>query len=508
MRYLTAVNWRDAARWHDEGWWKDDSLPGLLQHWSGIKPDEVAIVEAERRLTWSQLAGAMQRLGARLTDMGFGAGDAAIVRVPDSATFVACLLAAQAVGGVAVPLVHSTGQAEIDSIAERIGARVDFSSADFDLEADDLWRPLSAGEGRAYQPDPDAVADIMFTSGTTGRPKGAMNSANTKLSGLRGFLSELQPGPEEVWGVLVPMAHNAGWLYSYLPALATGSRSVVVRRGDPAAMLDVLEREGVTATFLVPTHGLDLMQAWRANRERWRLRLRYVLTGAASSPPGLIESFATDWGASVISLYGMTECQANLFTRPDDPIQIAAGTVGRPCPGAEVALRSPADGSVVEGPGVGEIVTRGALVFLGYFDDQTATAAAFSPDGWLRSGDLGERIEGNIRIVGRIKEVILRGGGTIVPEDVERGLEGAPGLGDVAVVGIPDQRLGEAICACITGDATLEQLRAHLAAKGVGRSFWPDMVVHFDDLPRTSVGKIRRNVLSGEASRRLSAAGA
>jgi len=506
MRYLVAQPWREAARWHAEGWWRDETLPGILRSWALSRPDATAIVEAGRRVTWAQLAGAMERLANELTARGFGQGDAAIVRLPDSAAFVACQLAVHAVGGVSVPLVHSTGEVEVEGITQRIGARVDFNSPDFDLNSAALWLPDPVQPAVRPAPDADAVADIMFTSGTTGKPKGAMNSANTKLSGLRGFLSELQPGPDEVWGVLISMAHNAGWLYSYLPSLLTGATSVVVRRGDPEAMLDTLEREAVTATFLVPTHAFDLVNTWRAHPGRWQLKLRYVLTGAASSPPGLIESLHEEWGATVISLYGLTECQANLFTRPSDPIAVAAGSVGRACPGAEVALRSPANGSFVEGAGVGEVVTRGPLVFLGYFDDQAATAAAISADGWLRTGDLGEWTDGNIKIVGRIKEVILRGGGTIVPGDVERGLDGADGVGEVAVVGVPDPRLGEAICACITGTSSLEQLRAHLAAKGVGKSLWPDFVVHFESLPRTSsVGKIRRNVLATEAAQRLAA---
>ena len=423
--------------------------------------------------------------------------------MPSSAAMVACQLAVHSVGGVSIPLVHTTGDAEVEAIARRIGARVDFSSAEFDLASADLWSPASVQPSVQAADDADAVAEIMFTSGSTGSPKGAMNSINTKLTGLRGFLAELQPG-DEIWGVTVSMAHNAGWLYSYLPALLTGAPCVIVRRGDPETMLETLDREGVTATFLVPTHGFDLITTWRAHPDRWHLKLRYVVTGAASAPPGLIEAMHNEWGATVISAYGLTECQANLFTRPGDHISVVAESVGRPCPGAEVALRNPGDGSIVDGPGVGEIVTRGPHVFLGYFDDQAATAASFTPDGWLRTGDLGERIGENIKIVGRIKNVILRGGATIVPEDVERGLAGALGMGDVAIVGVPDPRLGEAICACITGPATLQQLLEHLGARGVGRSLWPDVVIRFDALPRTkSAGKIRRNLLASEAAERL-----
>jgi acyl-CoA synthetase len=261
-------------------------------------------------------------------------------------------------------------------------------------------------------------------------------------------------------------------------------------------MLDTLVRERVTAAFLVPTHALDLMQAWKADRERWPLSLRYVITGAAACPPGLIAELRDEWGVKPISMYGMTECQGNLVTRPGDDLDIVATTVGRACPGAEVGLRSPADGTLATGSGAtGEVVTRGPLVYLGYYDDQAATAASFTKDGWFRSGDLGQYVGENIRIVGRIKNVILRGAATVVPEDVEAAILGCPGVEQIAVCGLPDERLGELICACVVGTAGREAIRAHLETSGVGSRLFPDVVVAFDELPTTSVGKIKRGEL-------------
>jgi cyclohexanecarboxylate-CoA ligase len=345
--------------------------------------------------------------------------------------------------------------------------------------------------------------EVMFTSGTTGRPKGVMNSANTKMSGLRGFLSTIDARLDDVWGVLAPMAHNAGWLYSYLPALCAGATAVFVGRGDPQRMLDTLVRERVTIAFLVPTHTFDLMDAWKADPGRWPLQLRYVITGAAACPPGLIADMRSEWGVRPISMYGMTECQGNLMTRPTDPLDVVASTVGRPCPGAEVRLRSPSDGTLVTADGAqGEVVTRGALVYLGYYNDQAATAAAFTKDGWFRSGDLGQYFGENIRIVGRIKDIILRGAATVLPDDVESAIIGCPGVDQVAVVGLPDERLGEIVCACVVGTADLPGIRDHLERAGVGHKLWPDVVVHFDEFPRTGVGKVQRGDLARRAAER------
>jgi acyl-CoA synthetase (AMP-forming)/AMP-acid ligase II len=515
VRFLVSQPWRDAERFHRLGLWGEETIPGLIRAHASRRPDAVAIVEPDRRLTWAELLGALERTAGELGEAGVERGDAVLVRHRDSAAFVVACAAAHAVQAVSVPVLATAGESEIAAVVERIRPRA-YAGPDegweclvglhrLRLDRPELWEP-GAPPSDQYELDPDALMEVMFTSGTTGRPKGAMNSANTKLSGLRGFLSTVDAGPEDVWGVLAPMAHNAGWLYSYLPALYTGARAVFVGRGEPQRMLDTLAGEGVTIAFMVPTHAYDLMNTWKAEPGRWPLRLRYVITGAAACPPGLIADMRSEWGVRPISMYGMTECQGNLLTRPGDPLEVVANTVGRACPGAEVALRAPIDGTIVTGDGAqGEVVTRGATVYLGYYDDQAATAAAFTKDGWLRSGDLGQYFGENIRIVGRIKDVILRGAATILPDDVEQAIIGCPGVEQVAVVGLPDERLGEIVCACVVGTAGLEAIRAHLEHAGVGPKLWPDVAVQVDELPRTGVGKVQRGVLSKLAAGRFEA---
>jgi acyl-CoA synthetase (AMP-forming)/AMP-acid ligase II len=430
-----------------------------------------------------------------------------VVRLPDSAAFLAVSYAVPSVQAVAAPLTRSTGDAELVAVVERTGARAVVSAPGLRLppgvhhlavlpDDETFWTgPDAALPPAGYFPDPDAVCEVMFTSGTTGRPKGVMNTANSKLTGLRGLLGEFDFTAEDVWGLVAPLSHNAGWLYTALPALATGARSVVVPRGDAAAMLDVLSRERVTATFLVPTHLVDLIATRRTDPDRWPLALRYVLTGAAPAAEASFRAVAEEWGATPVSLYGMTECQANLFTRATDPVEVIARTVGRPCPGSEVALRDPVTGRLVTADGqVGEIVTRGPTTFAGYYDDQRATAESFTKDGWFRSGDLGVTDAGAYRVVGRLKEVILRGGATVSPPDVEAALAGVPGIGEVAVIGLPDDRLGERVVACVLGGTApgAEEVRDHLAAAGLGRHLAPDEVRAVADFPRTDLGKVQR----------------
>jgi len=505
LNYLVRQPCGEVERYYREGAWNRDTIPGLIRGQAARTPDKTAIVEGDRRLTFAQLAAAVESAAADLASAGVDRGDAIIVRHPDSAEFVIACAAAHVVQAVSVPVAGSSGEREIAAIVDRIRPRAysgprenwDCLSGLHVLDVDDpsrsrpqLTAPIP------FEADPDALMEVMFTSGTTGRPKGVMNSANTKLAGLRGFMRAVELSTEDVWGLMAPMAHQAGWAYTYLLSLYTGATVVIVGRGDPERMLDTLAAERVTITFAVPTHAHDLLKAYRAHPERWELTLRYVLTGTTGSPPGLYQAISTEWKATPLVMYGMTEVQSNVFTRPYDPPEVFESTVGRICPGAEVALLSPADGTVLIEPGaVGEVATRGPLVCLGYYDDQEATSAAFTKDGWFRSGDLGQFVDGQLRLVGRIKEVILRGGATIHPSDVELVLADCPGVDQVAVCGVPDERLGELVCACVVGTATLTDVLAHARRRGVGRSLWPDLVIHVDELPRTSLGKVQRGRL-------------
>lgn len=507
VTFLVRQPWRDAQRWHAEELWQAATITSLLNDAVAARPDATALIDRFRSVTWAQVRDAAARVAVELCELGVEPGDVVVLQLADAAPTLPVRVAIDAVGAVCAPLSHRLGPNEVAAVVSRTTARCYIGAADaatptpFRLDVDpsneELWEgcdaPLPAA-GRI--PDPDAVSDLMFTSGTTGRPKGVMNSANTKLAGLRGLLSCFDFGPEDVWGVVAPLSHNAGWLYTMLPALATGATSAIMSRGDAARILDAFDEHRVTATFLVPAHLLDLLHATQREPGRWALALRYVLTGAAAATPDAVRGVVAQWGAVPVSLYGMTECQANLFTRPGDPLEVVATTVGRACPTSEVALRSPADGSISTAPGsIGEIVTRGPTTFLGYYDDQSATAASFTPGGWFRSGDLAVLDDGNVRVVGRLKEVIVRGGATIVPEDVEAACAALVD-GDVAAVGLPDERLGERLCLCVAGAVpVLDQLKKDLEQAGVGRHLWPDDLVVVDDFPRTELGKVQRSKL-------------
>jgi acyl-CoA synthetase len=513
MVRLVRQPWRDAQEWHRIGLWHDQMLPDLLSRVSDRHPDDVAMTTLDGRiLTWGQLHGSAADLARRL--VASGATDRVVVLcLPDGPELLVAQVACQAAGAIAAPLSASAGEAEIHAVVERTGAAVIITAApqghvtgveSIVLAPGDrtLWRAVADRPivPQGVAPDADQVSEIMFTSGTTGRPKGVMNTANTKLTGLRGFMASFDLRESDVWGLVAPMSHNAGWLYTALPALFSGARMAVIGRGNPEGMLDRLERSQVTCTFLVPTHIVDLLQAYRRYPGRWNLALRYVITGAAPSSGETLSAVKAEWGATPISMYGMTETQGNTFTRADDPIEVSGSTVGRPCPGTSLRLRDLVTGTLYErsdGIGrVGEIVTRGPHVFVGYYDDEATTAEGFTTDGWFRTGDLGEWVGESVRVVGRLKDVILRGGQTISPADVEAAVASYPGIGEFVVVGLPDPRLGERVCLAVVGDGPdVVQLRTHLSLAGIGRHLVPDEVRTIDALPRTDLGKTQRNLV-------------
>lgn len=532
MRFMTCYRREDYLTHYDSGHWRDETYVDLLVRAAERGGDREAISDARTRLSWRELQGCVESLATQLAARGIGGGDVVLAHLPNRVEFPILALACSWVEAAMAPLVAASGASEVLAVTERVNAVAYAGTSEVEASGEIMARLGEAGVtllspgGNSdidlspaallaapapamlpRRPSPDVIVDVMFTSGTTGLPKGIINTTNSKLSGLRGFLSETDLGPDDVWAVIPPMAHNAGWLYSYLPALATGARVALLERWRPADALRLLETERVTAAFLVPVHAVDLLEAHQRSPTELE-GLRIVLIGAAETPSELKEAIVREFSATPVAMYGMTECQANVFTRPTDPLDLVLSSVGRPCPGMEVAIFAEDRVSRLPGGAVGEIATRGPGLFGGYFDDQNATSASFSKEGWFFSGDLGVMdAAGNVSIAGRIKDVIIRGGANILPEDIERAIEVCGGVAGVAVVGVPDPRLGEVVCACVVtteGPLDRESLTESLAQRGVGRGLWPDIVLNVDSLPTTALGKIQRSKVRELAVARLS----
>jgi fatty-acyl-CoA synthase len=369
------------------------------------------------------------------------------------------------------------------------------------------WDELMAGPVLAEVADrersvrPGDVYNIQFTSGTTGLPKGAMLSHSNVLLNAYYIGRRVRYGPEDRVCVPVPFYHCFGCVLGTLVCAVYGSALVVPGPSfDPRATLAAVEAERCTSLYGVPTMFVaELDHPDRATFDTTSLRTG-IMAGSPCPLP-LMEAVIATLGASQMTIgYGQTEASPIVTqTSVDDPIEVRVGTVGRPLPGVEVRVVEPATGRDV-GPGeAGELCVRGHGVMAGYYENPEATARAIDADGWLHTGDLARRRDdGNYRIVGRCKELIIRGGENIYPPEVEEFLHHHPDVAEVAVVGLPDARYGEVVSAWVvprTGSSPSEEAIRDYCRGQIAHFKIPHYVRIVDQLPKTVTGKIRKQVL-------------
>ena len=343
-------------------------------------------------------------------------------------------------------------------------------------------------------PDPDKVTYLAFTSGTTGTPKCVMHSDNTLLANGRELARDWALGREDVIYSLSPLSHHIAWV-GMAQWLACGGAFIV---DDPPAglsRLDFIVETGATYVLGVPTHAMDI-QAEQSRRDIARLgRVRVFYMAGSPIPPTVAQGFLAQ-GIRPQNIYGMTENSSHRYTLPGDDEVTVTTTCGRGG-GYEVRIFDPADDDRALPPGeVGQIGGRGAALMLGYFDDQGATEASFNREGWFLSGDLGSMDErGNLRIEGRLKDLIIRGGHNIYPARIEALALLHPQVERVACFPIPDERLGERVCIAVLGAVEPDDLLAYLAAVGLSKFDMPEHFVRVADFPLTPSGKILKREL-------------
>jgi fatty-acyl-CoA synthase len=343
------------------------------------------------------------------------------------------------------------------------------------------------------------IAQIQYTSGTTGFPKGAMLPHRGLVAVSRMFAEVNGAGPEDVWVNPMPMFHTAGCGLATLGALQTGGTHVLPSGFDPAQMLDLFEAERGTLMLSVPTmliRMLDEQSARPRDVSSWRLSM----LGGAPVAPELVRRVREQLGVAVTIGFGQTEASPYLtHTRPDDPNPRWVETVGPPLPGTEIRIADPATGTPLPSGVVGEICARGPGLMTGYFDDPEGTARALDAEGWLHTGDLGSVDEdGYVRVQGRLKDMVIRGGENIYPREIEDLLLTHPHVADVSVVGIPDTEMGEQVAAFVRPaaghpadpDNLAAFCREHLAHYKVPR-IWQIV----EEFPQTASGKIQKFAL-------------
>lgn len=490
----------------------------------------------DRTYTVGQVESDAESLAAALANLGLQRGDRIALILPPRPEFVVAMFAAAKLGVVVVPLNPRASTVDLQYMLRQSGAScavtierafgLDYLEIFEDLMPqlpelqyvvtvgdEDLWYDdrifqfedlLSAGAGRDFPPTalgPDDIFTLLYTSGTSGKPKGVELSHANLLSAAAGNAEAvgLEPG-DRIVGISA-FFHVYGLASGLLGSLLSGAAIVLQDDEDASATLDAIERHRATVHYGIPTLFVgELALLERSDRDLDGLRLA-VVAGAPVSDE-LVADISERLGVNVVTGYSLTETASTVSaSRPDDSLEKRRFTVGRPIAGTTVRIVDPeAPDRELPVESVGEIRVKGPGVMVGYYRQPKETADAFDGDGFLRTGDLGLiDEEGYLHLVGRTKDVIIRSGFNVYPREVEARIESHPAVQEVAAVGIPDELLGEAICACVvpvegaivTGQEIVEWCRETLADEKT-----PDQVRFFDALPRTDTGQIRRVDLS------------
>jgi acyl-CoA synthetase len=358
--------------------------------------------------------------------------------------------------------------------------------------------PLAATMPKA-DTNPDKIVYLAFTSGTTGQPKGVLHSDNTLLANGRAMVQDWQHNERTVLYSHSPLSHHIGTV-AVEQALVAGCELVMNDLPAGKKPLDWIVETGASYVMGVPTHAIDILADLK---RRGMTQLGQVATfymAGAVIPPETARAFL-DMGITPQNIYGMTENGSHQYTLPHDDVDVITATCGKACHGYETRLWDQENPDVEASPGeIGEIGTRGALLMLGYFDNQSATEAAFNAGGWFMSGDLGRfDAHGNLQIVGRKKDLIIRGGYNIHPARIENLALTHPAVLKAAAYPVADSRLGERVClAIIARDGTRldgEALLAHLSAAGLSKYDMPEYFVAMNAFPLTASGKILKREL-------------
>jgi acyl-CoA synthetase (AMP-forming)/AMP-acid ligase II len=517
------------------GFWRGDTIYALARAHARKAPGSFAVRERFRALCYRELLAAADLLAADLASRGVRPGQRVAVWLPSRIESVVALVACSRNGYVCCPSLHRDHTiGEVLGLLARIrasamiwqdGYGADAAKNDFKNDYMRAFREVqslrhvyrlepASEEGttmfadiaaacshdEAVRSDPNQVVYLAFTSGTTGTPKAVMHSDNTLLANARQIAADWSIKSDSVIFSLSPLSHNLGF-GAQVMALAAGGELVIndLPRGE--SLVDRIIKTGTSFLVGVPPNAIDLLAEMRKRELRGLGRLAgFRISGSAV--PSEVVAGLLERGIRPQSGYGMTESCSHQYTLPDDPAQRIIETSGKTCPGYELRIFKTDDPDTEVPPGeTGQIGGRGASLMLGYFDDQAATEDVFNKGGWFMTGDLGTLdSEGYLRLAGRAKDIIIRGGHNIHPARIEELATRHPAVKRAAAVPVNDSRLGEKLClvvACHEGSAvTSEELLAHLAAAGLSKYDMPEYYLAIAEIPVTPNGKmLKRDIV-------------
>jgi fatty-acyl-CoA synthase len=534
-----------------ESYAQGETEPALLEETIGANlertvarfPDREAMVEfaTGRRWTWQEFYRDVELLARGLIAAGVEKGDRVGIWGPNSARWTLTQYAAANIGAILVNVnpayrTHEFSYAINQSGTKLLVAASSFKTSDYRgmveetadrnptlervvyLDTDNWDELLADGEHldadamnrRMHDLDPHEPINIQYTSGTTGYPKGATLSHHNILN--NGYLVTELIGftEEDRLCIPVPFYHCFGMVMANLGCTSHGATMVIPAPAfDPGVTLDAITQEHCTAVYGVPTMFIA-MQNHPTFADHDLSSLRTGIMAGSICPVEVMKRCVNEMHMTEASIaYGMTETSpVSCQTRADDDLERRTASIGRVHPHVEIKIVDPATGETVERGQPGEFCTRGYSVMLGYWDDPEKTAEAIDADGWMHTGDLAEmREDGYCNIVGRIKDMVIRGGENIYPREIEEFLYTHPDIEDVQVIGVPDQKYGEELCAWIKMRGGADRLDAEavraFATGKLAHYKIPRYVMIVDDFPMTVTGKIRKVQMREEAADRL-----
>jgi acyl-CoA synthetase (AMP-forming)/AMP-acid ligase II len=509
------------------------TVPAVLDQIAAQFSDHDALVAPGKTLTYAQLREEVRRTAAAMVDLGVQPGDRVALWSPNTWHWVVACLAVHHAGAILVPLNTRYTLSEAVDILERTQAPLLITAGEFlgqdrtaDLDRSEVpalqhivripidkedgsWNEFVArgdkpaaraeADARAAAVQPDDISDILFTSGTTGRSKGVLCAHRQSLSGSAEWADSGQVTSDDRYLCINPFFHNFGYKAGILAVLQRGATLIPQLTFDPEAALKAVQDQKITVLPGPPTIFQTLLD--HPSRGKYDLSsLRFSVTGAAVVPVVLIERMQSELDIDIVlTAYGLTESAgfATMCQADDDAVTVAT-TCGRALPNYELKIDSPAEG------GAGEVLLRGPNIMLGYLDDPEATAAAIDADGWLHTGDVGTLdAAGNLRITDRLKDMYISGGFNVYPAEIEQTLARLNGVADCAVIGVPDERMGEVGKAFIVlrpGATLTEQDVIAYTKEHLANFKTPRSVAFLETLPRNPGGKVVKPLLRGEHS--------
>jgi cyclohexanecarboxylate-CoA ligase len=536
---------RRAQHYRAAGWWRDRTYLDDFDDAVARAPDQVAIIthrhdaaDPLEAITYRQLARYVDRFAGSLIDLGVVPGQVVSAQLPNHWPFAALALACARIGAVINPLVPILRERELRYILDLTRSPVmivpdTFRGHDYAAmldrvlnDSDGTTRGFAIGStepvglvepfgpqflGRRWEREldeemlrtralgPDDLAELQFTSGTTGEPKGVMHTANTIYAGIMAFADTA--GLTASDSILMPstLGHQTGFLVGIVLPLSAGMKVVYQDLWDAEVFCHLVDDEQITFSAGATPFLSDIVSACASTGQTLGSMRSYVCAGAPIPSP-LVEATKASGIGDLIAVWGMTENGAVTMTRPGDPTEVVADSDGLPVEWMDVRIVG--DDGAEAGPGeVGRLLVRGASQTVGYFERAELYQVQLTPDAeggapWFDTGDLARRRpDGGIRIAGRTKDLVIRGGENVPVVEVEAVLFAHPRIREVAVIGYPDERLGERACAVLVpeGDPPdLADLTQWLEQEGMAKQFWPERLEIVEEMPKTPSGKIQK----------------